>query len=134
MTQPNELRIGNLVKLKNRISGYSEFVYLLSVGNNYIDISISMTQSPHLNGVPTQVLFNNIDPIPLTEEWLMKAGFVQSYNDYIKENLTAENEYCESGEWNIYYKGALFEVIIKSVHQLQNLYFALTGQELNIEI
>jgi hypothetical protein len=64
------------------------------------------------------------DPIPLTEEWLLKFGLMS-----IKTEL---------GLWNngdaIYFNYGLEKSIqLKYVHQLQNLYFALTGEELEIK-
>ena len=67
-------------------------------------------------------------PIQLTEEWLLKFGF-EVYKFDHKENqyrfkdrliVIRDNLFCDYGTG----------VIIKHVHQLQNLYFALTGEEL----
>jgi len=70
-------------------------------------------------------------PIPLTEEWLLKFGF---------EN-TSRFEWClrgikihfyDSGEFTLDYFGKemLRKASGKYLHQLQNLYFALTRTEL----
>jgi len=90
-------------------------------------------------------------PIPLTEEWLEKFGF-----EWKSENKTWRIEYripfVDDGKriaihvWEDEVMGiwgvTLWEVVpiddvtptvIKYVHQLQNLYFALTGQELTIK-
>lgn len=81
----------------------------------------------------------NIDPIPLTEEILLKCGFrdVSSYKDYwltVEDDLTIEisvrrNEMCFTCVSDV---GLLCDV--KYVHQLQNLYFAISGKELKIEL
>ena len=76
-------------------------------------------------------------PIPLTEEWLLKFGFylVEVFDTkiyFIKSLKQIEIRVYEDGgidfgtenEW-------LTE--LKYVHQLQNLYFALTGKELEYE-
>jgi hypothetical protein len=86
-----------------------------------------------------------IKPIPLTEEWLLRFGFTKGYTKWgynipdwmfditafigigLNGNKQWFNLYCVNGETkqviqSIYY-----------VHQLQNLYFALTGQELEIK-
>ena len=81
------------------------------------------------------------EPILLTEEWLLKFGFksvgklhptFKLRNYLLEENMMREGKYflrqiinksdslCLSGE-------------IKYVHQLQNLYFSLTGTELTIK-
>jgi hypothetical protein len=77
-------------------------------------------------------LLPNFEPIPLTEKWLLKFGFeVFEFdngqpNQYrFKDRLLVirEEKFVDYGS----------SVAIKYVHQLQNLYFALTGQELQLK-
>ena len=73
-------------------------------------------------------------PIPLTEEWLLKFGFEESENCYELEI---------NGSISIFFAGYLgvmidgvFSFLDKDqfyVHQLQNLYFALTNKELTLK-
>lgn len=66
-------------------------------------------------------------PIPLTEEWLKKFGFYMIYYDKEKEINYKLNDFTlEQTDGGFIYQ----KVIIKYIHQLQNLYFALTGEEL----
>jgi hypothetical protein len=76
------------------------------------------------------------EPIPLTEEWLVKFGlkgrkdFVYNYNGFgvqIRDGIFY-GAFKDLG--NVIYHST---VEVKSVHQLQNLYFALTGEELIIK-
>lgn len=75
------------------------------------------------------------EPIPLTEEWLLKFGFEKINNEYwYMYYAFCINEYFDvfgikvTKSWqNIY------GIKIRYVHQLQNLYFALTGQELTFK-
>ena len=86
-------------------------------------------------GLGTLVNALCLKPIPLTEEWLIKFGF--EYCDMRKEYRF--DNYCCVTLWasglidftieNIEH----FEVSVKYVHELQNLYFALTGEELTIK-
>jgi hypothetical protein len=80
---------------------------------------------------------HQFEPIPITEEWLLKYGFEHDQDQEIwnHENICISyiSDYPMRGfklyanhEYEI---GAPF----KYVHQLQNLYFALTNQELIIE-
>jgi hypothetical protein len=65
----------------------------------------------------------------LTEEWLIKFGFEKTPLHYFKKDgiiLSVEDFYYEC------FLGSN-SVIIKYVHQLQNLYFALTNQELEVK-
>jgi hypothetical protein len=86
--------------------------------------------------------FLNFEPIPLTKEWLVKFGFKplngHEFSFWLDEweclSLYAE-PYPKSfaiglsrGLKDIWSTGK-----IQNVHQLQNLYFALTGQELTIK-
>lgn len=92
-------------------------------------------------------------PIPLTEEWLFKFGFTdyEWCNDcaFIKMGNKCLMVRLINNEWTFYKKivskdskghkmsGLSEKVVndglIKYVHQIQNLYFALTGKELEIK-
>ncbi len=85
----------------------------------------------------------NIEPIPLTEEWLIKFGFekikdeVSPYKDgeytITSKRFTVFRKYpiTHNSVFGWYIKKINFsEINIKYVHQLQNLYFALSGKEL----
>jgi hypothetical protein len=89
--------------------------------------------------------FEICKPIPLTEEWLLKFGF---------ENLPTDEPFFKRHKIEVFKfsKGNFFllggnntnygiglhniwqgmEINIQHVHELQNLYFALTGEELSL--
>ena len=121
----------------------------LRIGNLFIDNKTKTIIS--VIGLTEEIItfsghFKNdwqAEPIPLTEEWLLKFGF-ESYNQKsYKLNIILDNKdtflvfYSHSGgnimmsindpknDYNLIRE-------IKHVHQLQNLYFALTGEELEI--
>jgi hypothetical protein len=90
-------------------------------------------------------------PIPLTEEWLLKFGFEKiEFNsekhgygtEYHLEKKDVFFVYCDDFSLGIYgsvrdYEGNSLAIIpphenINHVHQFQNLYFALTGKELEL--
>ena len=120
MIQATELRIGNL------------FQYKCEHGYSYANITTKNIQD--LIDDPQDDFF---EPIPITEEWLIKFGFyIVSDNEYktrfdILEDgrfdyILVKHNLCTSA---IRFEGgSLFN--IKYVHQLQNLYFALTQKEL----
>lgn len=75
-----------------------------------------------------------IKPIKITEEWLSKFGF----EEYTKGLLSHKHKYfnLSKTEGGYYYSPDGYhttECLIKYVHQLQNLYFALTSEELVIK-
>ena len=92
----------------------------------------------------------NVEPIPLTEEWLIKFGFEldgeQINGKYYKKQLNYSSgftDYLSIGDkgddkspiylfdlTSDYGKFFVLPYHYKHVHQLQNLIFALTGEEL----
>lgn len=105
----SEYRIGNWVS-----NGEDEF-QLTSKDIYHLDVYINMVV---------------VKPIPITPEWLERFGFEQyligyyRYKKfYISYSNTGLHEYRQRDAY----------VIFKYVHQLQNLYFALKGEELEIK-
>jgi hypothetical protein len=72
-----------------------------------------------------------IEPIPLTEEWLLKFDWFSIDDD--RYTFRDIEYYTISNEGSLYFCGSYTCTDIKYVHQLQNLYFALTGEELTIK-
>lgn len=75
-----------------------------------------------------------INPIPITEEWLVKLGFVNRENGWMRLVICEDFFYIS---WELLHGVCLsinFNstslVHIKYIHQLQNLIYALTGEEL----
>lgn len=69
--------------------------------------------------------YKDVTPIPLTEEWLLKWFGEDGVGCYAEENNMVEL-FLNNGDYLIP-KNRL-----QYVHQLQNLYFALTGEELTL--
>lgn len=78
-----------------------------------------------------EIIAEMFEPIPITEEWLIKFGFEKIKNEYYTINdiisFIIDLKICY-----ILIDNKL-EIEIKYIHQLQNLYFALTGKELEIK-
>lgn len=92
-----------------------------------------------------EVHIHNIEPIPLTPELLEKAGFkkvdteIEEYyyldlhnwhGDYKLAYFVNEDITCVT----VFHAGAILGRLCIYLHQLQNLYFALTGEELDINL
>ena len=128
--EANELRIGNLIEYRIQ---------------DDLDDRKDWWEVSKIDATDLCILESNIDydfrPIPLTEEWLLKFGFNKEYQKgYIGIDVCNSDfvltEPLKMGEWQTNYTFQ-FETgsvpkfkEIEYVHQLQNLYFALTGEEL----
>lgn len=113
----NEIRVGNYAIWNNEIKriGLDTFAYESDTYGN----------------------FESYKPIKLTNEWLVKLGFEW---DIFYQGWTDGNWVLTEGDKNqfrISYGKRKHDILlwnIKYVHQLQNLYFALCGKELIIQL
>jgi hypothetical protein len=139
MIQANELKIGNLVYYNGNlqeIGSVTEIKKNLITGDECVVLDY---RSDILH--QTQYL----QPIPITEEWLLKCGFDKRESsvcdafyiginpitkDWLFDIVWLKNMMDYSYEDFAFYRNGHHK--IHSVHQLQNLYFALTGEELEI--
>lgn len=125
----NELRVGNYYTTGIEVKGSREAKL------NLMDdrmVQLTLDHLLVLSGIP-EWLFA-IHPIPLTEEWLKKFG--------LKNEITLDEDQEEHAVWRLgnfilidewnsghYTPHEDSTYRIEYVHQLQNLYFALTGKE-----
>jgi hypothetical protein len=82
-----------------------------------------------------------IEPIPLTEEWIVKFGINETKDqDIYRINYVSYHKGTNTFNYCLGYyyddQGYVDNIFkeIKHVHQLQNLYFELTGQELTTHL
>lgn len=131
MIQANELRIGN---------------YYMYAGNDGIVYAKVNTIQYNQFGLLSDcdgVNFGICAPIPITEEWLLKFGFKK--DEFILKfsvglfwciNNCDDSFYIDFDEdfrgFYIGLNGYGYLKNINHIHELQNLYFALTNKELNI--
>jgi len=83
--------------------------------------------------------WNNINPIPLTPEILEKCGFEWSiyHQAWHKQGFVFDLSERSVGGFFMHKSRLNSEIIcpeIQYLHQLQNLYFALTNSELTINL
>jgi hypothetical protein len=121
----NELRIGNLVSQ----NGFFGYVYSIESALPRQEQRFSDKDLVTLfdNGITTMTI-DEIKPIPLTEEWLVKFGFNEFEKNYRTFFVNNKFKIEMSNTGNIYYN----KLWIPYVHTLQNLYFSLTGVELDL--
>jgi len=76
----------------------------------------------------------NIQPLPISKEWLLKFGFFENINHNPSWQLDVKLGFSIWGRigkgFNVFVDSDEIGNPIKYVHQLQNLYFSLTGEEL----
>ncbi|HET6255847.1 MAG TPA: hypothetical protein VFE32_17350 [Puia sp.] len=140
MINGRELRIGNIATVAN-LTGSVTSLTVCEDG----DADITMSFSPGYDYSPEQ-----LDPVPLSEEWLEKIGFETveenwepSVGDAVGKlfyNNMSVIRQRDTGKFHLLLDGGPDEheygfagIELKAVHQLQNLYFALTGEELPVK-
>lgn len=120
MVKSNELRVGNWIFIDN--GEKPKYAYQVTAHD---------IEEIEGNG-------EDCFPIPLTEEKLLKSGFIQIEDEemnsgwYRKTSTNSDNFII----WN--FDGVLTlngysDAPLLYLHQLQNLYYAITGNELNFQ-
>lgn len=122
MIEPHELRIGNFVEVEN--------------------YKIIQLENIHPKGTTKGdeiYLSSMLKPIELNEDWLLKFGFEKKAEHNFALHVltrsiihayTHDKVEIELGNRTGYSFGY---PAVKNVHQLQNLTFAITGEELKIK-
>jgi hypothetical protein len=117
--KPQELRIGNLVCYNDKV------VKVEQITKHKIGYHTK----------PNETRMNyarlcEIEPIPITDELLLKNGFEQC--DYMFKTLFFEMYEVENG-WHLHIDNDKFEtaiaLTIKHIHQMQNAYYLVAGKE-----
>lgn len=149
----NELRIGNYVSDDDgylyKVNGFKPFDHSVRCDEEEgCNILIDLYQQDGSIKKSYEIESYLCKPIPLTEEWLLKFGFKKWGNDDSPRTISYEfkgwsvfppNSFCDfkNGFGFMWYKKddniESARVVIKHVHQLQNLYFVLTGEDLTFK-
>lgn len=153
MIKANVLRIGNYVMFRDGFGG-EHFTKVHSIHEEMAAIGAKTLTEDGSQGQGF-MRYEGLYPIPLTPEILEKCGFEKGVIDdppaynlagYIKWERLAiflEEIQCSDGrtDWSTYVQfnvGMGFNHLVTNppeyLHELQNLYFALTGEELIVRI
>lgn len=136
MIKATELRIGNLVYCYS----YNQLVKVAAIYLWKEEIAIKTATE-----IQDGVYDRNINPIPLTEDWLKRFGanVVTENKDGSKNYWSKEHDFSVDVETHILANGieTLYRYRISGsertiplvhVHKLQNLHFELKGKELTL--
>ena len=123
-----ELRIGNYVNIGLKSS---------SLRTDFDAITASGLMDLQVNKETSSFVY---EPIPLTEEFILDLGFETEVSDWCHFTLEYDFEYyidislsfSKEITVNIRNEEDVFYFNVEYVHQLQNLYFTLTNEELTI--
>lgn len=131
----NEIRKGNIVYTTSSTATYGPNpVLVVDIDADHVSY-VSEKHQYFCELKPFRIIPKKIIPIPLSSSWLEGFGFTDSRitlpseselevcldsNTYSIHPFNSENELIDSG------------ININNVHELQNLYHAITGDELNL--
>jgi len=119
-----ELMYGNKLLFLNEVVTFSHISQIREDGVFWIKTIESKIDSKSFH----------FKPIPITEEWLLKFGFFKYNNAYVLEKPNENIMNFKFSIWSDFtYNSSEFPVELKYAHQLQNLYFALTGTHLKLK-
>ncbi len=128
--ESKELRIGNYVLARGA----------KAVVKSIEDTHIGYSKTKHSDYLKREhrteekVPLKFIQPIPLTEEWLLRFGFDKNDEHGVflmVIRVLNKNIILECAENCVWIDDSM--ISCEYVHQLQNLYFALTGEELTLK-
>jgi len=123
MIKANELRIGNWI--------YWNIPEKIGVPHKVLAVKSNI---PNTRPISLGESYDDFLPISLTPETLEKCGFYWSiyHQAHHKENFEFDLQMSYPTGWTLttFKKGVIISSNILYIHQLQNLYYALTGEEL----
>jgi len=132
----NELRIGNLITFKGKV----RIVDGVSLCGSHLMPRVPLVNLHYMYQEKELLNINKLEPIPLTEEWLLKLRSRESLpvnykNIYIMLDRFLLTYQASYGFWYVYdfsCEEMLYITKVEFVHEWQNVYFALNGEELTL--
>ena len=138
-----DLRIGNYLYYEHTthivsgIHGNKVYSWWVKDGEPVIeyeakDISGTQVENPYID------VISQYEPIPLTEEWLIKLGF-EKLTDSKDGFKNTTYTYTKGISFIVYFDGVRLSTNFwmgnekHYIHQLQNLFYVLSGEELMLK-
>lgn len=132
--KPQELRPGNFLGIDLKETP-ENFHTVTEVGHTVqaVDCLYSLEEIEERRCQKEYFDIGDMEPIPMSKEWLTKLGFTES----AKGNWKFPNGWgyvsFQNDVWYVFMGSTSVSKTYKFVHELQNLYFAMTGEELIIK-
>lgn len=134
-----ELRIGNYVGIEETALHANGCNHLEAI----FEIEEIKKEVAQFKGFHAGEYYKDLKPIPLTEEWIKKFGFEFQEHESPHGMMLYTNDdwsFCLLEEFGTYSyaesQGEDYEyfdvMCLRTVHQLQNLHYALKGEELTL--
>ena len=121
MINDNELRIGNLVRNES-----GETLLVKNIMTHFCKVIMP-------DGKHRRFKYEDLYPLDIDEYELRMLGFTPVYDLWeIGSFRLEEFDFIDRKEWYlIHYDSTFTEIRAKSIHNLQNLYLAITQKELD---
>jgi hypothetical protein len=130
----NELRVGNYVEYNLSSGAFDDETEVKPLKVTGIDVSDRVHSFVLLSDGHGKYVFDELKPITLTGEILIRFGFGRVGNTAyrtVTKNLNYQL-FLSKTQNGYNTTDAVLLNPLQYVHQLQNLYFALTGEELTL--
>jgi len=140
--KPEEIRVGNLVDYNGIISKVSEICSPKPLKDKRYSDKWIIELFDGAGLLTCDIM--ELKPIILTEEILLKCGFEkddtgvgifeQDYHEWYQKELLVIGMLCQSSDKLYLFDENTDTLRVMYLHQLQNLYYCLCGEELKIEL
>jgi len=128
----SELRIGNFVNVPRKDQSPFRIDAFECLSKKFIKVAMIHPEYGE-NFHPLTWYGDDLKPIPLTEEWLLKLGAIE---EMLGHFLLDRFQLIWKESYNYWYiidrYNACYYSKVEFVHEWQNLYFALNGSDLTI--
>ena len=135
-----ELRIGNYVLMRFPYSSKEYVVSILTLSNEALsypqdkcDLIVNIDTPNFALYGPQKISLQHLSPIPLTEELLLKAGFTEDLA-FPKTPHFSLVQKSKNKFFLAINREQVSDLQVRSLHQLQNLYYALHEKELKLNL
>jgi hypothetical protein len=118
-----ELRIGNVIMIDSELEGI-----ITEIRSNHCKVIYYGEVNGEVGQRFSLIPFERIFPSPLNKEWFIKFGFELHFGKYFKGNF----HYNPDVKMFFWYGIPLLDSLWNEVHKLQNIYWCLCQEKLEL--